>query len=249
MSNIICPSCNATSPAGAVFCDNCGYDLRTVTPAAPAPTPPTVATSSSGDMYCDSCGHRNVAGSAFCENCGVKLSAPPAPQPPPVQAPPPQAPEVPQYVPPVQQPYQPPPQEPPAQPPSTPSPVPPPYQPPVQPAPVMPPSGVPGRLVIKGSNVSLQIPSGKQEIIIGREDPVSGIFPDIDLDPHGGQDAGVGRNHAKITIQGNQVYIEDLNSVNGTLVNTQRIPSGHPHPINNGDEIRFGVMTLNYFSS
>ncbi|MCZ7553077.1 MAG: hypothetical protein M5U05_10915 [Anaerolineales bacterium] len=45
---------------------------------------------------------------------------------------------------------------------------------------------IPGRLVIVETNVSLAIPPGSQSIIIGREDPVSGVFPDLDLDPHGG---------------------------------------------------------------
>ena len=275
MSTITCPSCNTSSPAGAVFCDNCGYDLSSVTPVEPQPTPPTIATPSAGGGTCPSCGHENVFGSAFCENCGVQLAQAPVQQPAP-QQPPPQQPasEPPPAQPPVQQPAsEPPPAQPPAQPPAS---EPPPAQPPVQPPasepppaqpPVQPPASEPpgqspapipsappvgttaGRLVIQKSNVSLQLPAGKQEIIVGREDPVSGIFPDIDLDPHGGQDTGVGRQHAKITIQGGQTYIEDLSSVNGTLVNKQRITPGQPVPINNGDELRFGLLTLNYYSN
>jgi len=135
----------------------------------------------------------------------------------------------------------------------------PPYTPPPSEHPPTPPVQVPynepvvtpsaPRLVIQGSNTTLQIPPGKQEIIIGREDPVSNIFPDINLDPYGGQDAGVGRQHAKITLQGGQVYIEDLNSVNHTWVNKQVIPANQKVPINNGDEIRLGLLVLNYFSS
>ncbi len=41
MSSIICPSCHMAAPAGAIFCDNCGYDLRTVSVAATPPIPPT----------------------------------------------------------------------------------------------------------------------------------------------------------------------------------------------------------------
>ena len=275
MSTIICPSCNTPSPAGAVFCDNCGSDLRSAAPPAPQPTPPTVATPSAGESTCQSCGHANVPGAVFCENCGMQLAQAPEPQAAP-QAPPPQ----PQAVPPAHEPppapppvggpaYEPPPAEPPVQappagsqpavppaeqpvyeqPPQQPAPQAPPYQPPA-PAPSAAPVGTtPGRLVIQGSNVSLQLPAGKQEIILGREDPVSGIFPDIDLDPHGGQDTGVGRQHAKITVQGGQVQLEDLNSVNGTIVNKQRIPPGQVVPLNNGDEIRLGLMTLNYYSN
>jgi pSer/pThr/pTyr-binding forkhead associated (FHA) protein len=127
-------------------------------------------------------------------------------------------------------------------------------EPPLQQQPTPAPPETPaeilsGHLVIQESNVNLQIPGGKQEVVLGREDPVSGIFPDIDLDPYGGQDAGIGRKHAKLTSQGGQTYIEDLNSVNGTVVNKQRIPSGEPVPLGNGDEIRLGLMVLLYYTN
>ena len=61
-------------------------------------------------------------------------------------------------------------------------------------SPIRPPSGAPapspahppgaavqGHLVVHGTNAILPLPPGKTQAIIGREDPVSGIFPDIDL--------------------------------------------------------------------
>jgi pSer/pThr/pTyr-binding forkhead associated (FHA) protein len=86
------------------------------------------------------------------------------------------------------------------------------------------------------------------EIILGREDPVSGIFPDIDLDPHGGHEAGVGRRHARLILRSGQVYLEDLDSVNGTIVNRQRIPAHQPVALKSGDEIRLGKLALVYFA-
>jgi pSer/pThr/pTyr-binding forkhead associated (FHA) protein len=112
-----------------------------------------------------------------------------------------------------------------------------------------PPDSVTGRLVIQASNVSLAIPQGKTVIVIGREDPVSGVFPDIDLDPHGGHEGGVGRRHAQIILQGGQLYIEDLDSVNGTVVNKQKIAPRQPRSLNHGDELRFGKMVLTYYSN
>ena len=58
------------------------------------------------------------------------------------------------------------------------------------------------------------------------------------------QDAGVGRRHAQLILQAGQLLIEDLDSVNGTVVNKQRIPSRQPKPINDGDEIRLGKLVL-----
>jgi pSer/pThr/pTyr-binding forkhead associated (FHA) protein len=108
---------------------------------------------------------------------------------------------------------------------------------------------IPGMLLITGENISIPLPPGKDVILLGREDPVSGIFPDIDLDPHGGHDAGVGRRHAQIILRDNEVMIEDLDSVNGTVVNKQRLKSRMPQPIKHGDEIRLGKMVLIYMTS
>jgi len=273
MTPVTCPSCNTPAPAGAIFCDNCGYDLRGLAAAAPSPAQPAYTPSPAGAIICPSCGHPNIGGSVFCEDCGAQLPQAPIPAPP-VQQPAyqPPAPQPP-YQQPVQQPYQPPVAPPVAPAPAQPTPyqapayqaptAPPPYQAPSQQPPYQPPAApyqppvypslgsqfVVGRLVVLSSGASLPFPTGKQSVTIGREDPVSGIFPEIDLDPHGGQDAGVGRQHARLTVQAGQVFIEDLNSVNGTVLNKQKIAPGQPHPINNGDELRLGKLVLNYFSS
>lgn len=217
MSAITCPSCHTVAPPGAIFCDQCGYDLRTVAPATPAPIPPTylVSETGTGEITCPNCQHRNIAGSAFCENCGTKLikpsAIPPAPQTPMQPAPLETAVSVPPVVP---------------------------------PAPA--PTSISGRLVIQGKNISIPIPPGKQTIVIGREDPVSGVFPDIDLDPHGGHEAGVGRRHAQLILQGGQVHLEDLDSVNGTVLNKQKLLPRSPMPIHHRDEIRLGKMVIVY---
>jgi pSer/pThr/pTyr-binding forkhead associated (FHA) protein len=122
-------------------------------------------------------------------------------------------------------------------------------QPPAAAAPAPAESMVVGRLVIQDSQVTLPIPPGKQVIIIGREDPVSGVFPDIDLDPHGGHEAGVGRRHAQLMVKEGQIYIEDLDSVNGTAVNRQRLAARQPQPLKSGDELRLGKMALIYYSN
>lgn len=235
MSNVSCPNCNTPAPPGAMFCDHCGYDLRTIGPAAQGPVAPTymVPSAEAGGLACPTCGHENIAGSAFCENCGAKLSQ----VPPPIQ---------PQYQPPA----------PPAFPTPTPTPAPAPIPAPAPPAaepayqpPPAPANSIAGRLEVQDSNMSIPIPAGKQTVVLGREDPVSGIFPDIDLDPYGGHEAGVGRRHAQLVLQGGQVCIEDLESVNGTVVNKQKIAPRQPHPIKNGDELRIGKIVLIYYSS
>jgi pSer/pThr/pTyr-binding forkhead associated (FHA) protein len=112
-----------------------------------------------------------------------------------------------------------------------------------------------GRLAVHATNASVPLPVGKNEIIIGRIDPARNAFPDIDLTPHQGESGGVSRLHARLIIgvgeanSGGQLFIEDLQSTNGTLVNKQKLQAGQRFPLKNGDEIRFGRIALNYYSS
>jgi hypothetical protein len=234
MSEVICPSCGTPAPAGAVFCDNCGFDLRHVAPSAPVAQAAAPAEESlAGGNNCPVCGHPNVPGAVFCENCGAEMSAMPAeqpvveaaavplenPAPAPIGAPLVSAPQpAPQLAP-------------------APAPA---------PAAAAPLTAIPGSLLLRATNVILPIPPGKQTIVLGREDPVSGIFPDLDLDPHGGLEAGVGRQHARLVLQDGQVCLEDLNSVNGTALNRQRLSPLQPTPVRDGDEIRLGKLVLIY---
>ena len=129
-------------------------------------------------------------------------------------------------------------------------PPPPPPTPPVYPSPPSFPSPtpVPGRLIVRDTNVVLPFPPNKSEILIGREDPVNNIFPDIDLTDHGGDRGGVSRRHTRIFTQGDQVFIEDLNSTNYTYVNQQKLVPGQPHLLRDGDEIRLGKVLLIYLN-
>jgi len=101
------------------------------------------------------------------------------------------------------------------------------------------------KLVVDADNTSFDL-SGKSEWMIGREDPVSSIFPDIDLTPHGGEEGGVSRLHAKLYVQGNQYLIEDQNSTNFTFVNKQKLAPKTPTPIKDGDEIKLGRVLMRF---
>ena len=264
-----CPNCGASVIPGEAFCDNCGAALDQV-PSQPAgktgtqvigespppPPPPSQGVyqappaGPAGAVTCPQCGTQLPAGSAFCDNCGASLGD--AATPPPVQAPYP-APSTPS---PSQAPYPtpstPPPSQAPYPTPGTPPPPPGPYQ-----APDVAPGGVasptPARLVVQKSNVTLPFPQGQTELIVGREDPVSGHFADIDLTDHGGDEGGVSRKHARFIFQNGQWYLEDMNSVNGTWINPratrEKLQSGQPQPLNNGDELRFGRVVLTFYTS
>jgi hypothetical protein len=254
-----CPQCGVDNPANARFCDQCGAALIPVTPASTVPTsamppapvaPPPAAAApavpvTGGAVTCPQCGASAIPGEAFCDNCGAPLNAPArpaavAPAPPYNAGVPPQ----PAYPPPQPASYAPPPQY-------TPPPVAPappaaqPYVPPA--APVAPPRSAlaPARLIVAASGVALPLPASAQAVV-GRGDPVSNFFPEIDLGPHGALDNGVGRRHLRLFVQGGQVMLEDLDSTNGTILNGQKLAARQPQPLRDGDQIIAGKLLLRY---
>jgi pSer/pThr/pTyr-binding forkhead associated (FHA) protein len=105
-------------------------------------------------------------------------------------------------------------------------------------------NGETAELVLASSNGSkLQIPA-KDEVVIGREDPVSEMFPDLDLTDLGGADNGVSRKHAVIRRSGTDCTIEDMGSTNGTYINRKRLQPHAPQAIKPGDEVRFGKLAF-----
>jgi CRP-like cAMP-binding protein len=86
--------------------------------------------------------------------------------------------------------------------------------------------------------------SNGDETTIGRADPVTGILPDVDLTPVD-TNRSVSRRHAKIIKTGNEYHVlEEVGTVNGTYVNDQRIPTGVPVTIHNGDQLKIGLIAM-----
>lgn len=108
------------------------------------------------------------------------------------------------------------------------------------------------RLMIIGTN-ELDTPAftlDKDESLVGRRDPMSNIFPEIDLSKFDPQ-TKISRRHAKIWRDGNSYLVEDLGSSNGTILlpvvnDTKRLPPHQPHVLANGDKIRLGDTTLHF---
>ena len=101
------------------------------------------------------------------------------------------------------------------------------------------------RLVVVSTRAELPLPA-RDDIILGREDAQSNSYPDVDLNPHGGLEQGVSRRHARITLRGGQYFVEDLNSVNGTLLNQRRLTAHTPTPLRPGDHLLLGRLGLTF---
>ena len=60
------------------------------------------------------------------------------------------------------------------------------------------------------------------------------------------RDETVSRIHARLSKEGQEICVTDLNSTNGTFKNGLRLEPNETVAIEPGDEIRFGRMTFCY---
>ena len=226
---IYCMNCGVSLPDGVAFCDACGTPVRgqhtSVSAAqapAPAPAQAPVYTSSVSSSGAAS------AGSVVCPVCGASAlpgeafcdncgaSLLPAGS------------------------YQP------SAPAASPAGAAPQSVPHVPPASYAPPQRTASLVITSPAPPATLLVPDRPELIVGRSDPQSNSYPDVDLGPYGGLDLGVSRRHFRLTRTGDQFYIEDLNAVNGTVINGQRIPPNTLHPLRNGDRIALGKMEMTF---
>jgi serine/threonine-protein kinase len=108
------------------------------------------------------------------------------------------------------------------------------------------------RLLVVGTNdleqneYSLE----KDSNLLGRRDPMSNIFPEVDLSKYDPQ-TKISRRHARIWRENEMFMLEDLGSSNGTILTKQtnesnRLLPRQPHVLTNGDKIRVGDTTLRF---
>lgn len=116
------------------------------------------------------------------------------------------------------------------------------------PAPPTPPPAAPGAAptfkaklkITRGGRVGQEFPLEAGNNLIGRWDPETGSFPEVDMEQDD-PEAKTSRKHALIRIDGDQITVEDIGSLNGTYVNRgPRLTPGNPASLKNGDEIIVG---------
>lgn len=87
-----------------------------------------------------------------------------------------------------------------------------------------------GRLLYRGAGEERSfVIEGDYFLLGGRNDQADGRM----------QSSGVSRNHARITREDGQYYIEDLNSRNGTYLNGELLAYKQKCPVKPGDHLRF----------
>jgi pSer/pThr/pTyr-binding forkhead associated (FHA) protein len=98
--------------------------------------------------------------------------------------------------------------------------------------------------VVRGGRKGQEFPLEDGNNLIGRWDPETGSFPEVDLDADD-PEAKISRKHALCRIENGKITVEDIGSLNGTYVNRgQRLAPGSPVDIKNGDEIIIGKTFL-----
>jgi hypothetical protein len=77
-----------------------------------------------------------------------------------------------------------------------------------------------------------------KEILLGRNDAKTRVFPEVNLD-----DSAASRRHLSIWLEDvdSKYYAQDLESANGTLLNGRDLKPGEPTIINNGDVLKIGT--------
>jgi pSer/pThr/pTyr-binding forkhead associated (FHA) protein len=95
----------------------------------------------------------------------------------------------------------------------------------------------------------IMLPRIQGDVLVGRQDPVSGVYPAVDLTPYGGEAGGVSRRHALLREQNGRWTVTDLDSTNYTRIDGNRIAPHTPTEIEDGERLQFGQLELVFHTS
>jgi serine/threonine protein kinase len=104
------------------------------------------------------------------------------------------------------------------------------------------------RLLIPDKNITISLPEpGRQGLIMGRNHGSNRV--DIDLNPYNATELGISRRHTRFSKEGEIWLIDDLGSMNGTMVDKIRLKPGTPYRLKNGDVIHCGRLYLIFLNT
>ncbi|GCF08542.1 protein kinase domain-containing protein [Dictyobacter arantiisoli] len=95
------------------------------------------------------------------------------------------------------------------------------------------------RIIVLSSG--LITPLKGEQMVVGRQDPTLGIYPEISL-----ADKTVGRRHAYLRNQKGTYTVEDLNALNKTRLNGVILTPHEERTLKDGDVLRFGSVEVRF---
>ncbi|MFN8378373.1 MAG: FHA domain-containing protein [Anaerolineae bacterium] len=105
-------------------------------------------------------------------------------------------------------------------------------------------SEVPQPSRLPDGRLLLHLTEQSSGIVLGRSEVGGDFVPDLDLAPFDGQNAGVSRRHAALVQYNERLHLVDLDSANGTFVNSRRVPPNQPVRLKDNDAVRLGSLIL-----
>ncbi len=97
------------------------------------------------------------------------------------------------------------------------------------------------RLIILASGQAIVLKG--VDMVVGRRDPKIGLLPEVSLDD---ESKKVGRKHARIRHKHGVYTIEDLNSMNNTYLNGEKLPPHKELVLKDGDVLRFSHIETRF---
>ena len=95
------------------------------------------------------------------------------------------------------------------------------------------------RIVVLSSGQTISLTG--ETMVVGRQDPILGIFPEINL-----ADKTVGRRHAYLRNSQGEFTVEDLNALNKTRLNGITLTPHEERTLKDGDILRFGSVEVRF---
>jgi len=97
------------------------------------------------------------------------------------------------------------------------------------------------RVVETGTEIACDL--SRNTLTLGRK-ATDTKTPHLDFSEQDGATLGVSRQHARITRMNATLMLQDVGSSNGTSINGERIHTGKPYILCDGDEVRLGSLCL-----
>jgi len=100
--------------------------------------------------------------------------------------------------------------------------------------------------VIEPVRAAWEMPVARSPMLLGRASEAEGYRPDFDMTFYDDGDY-VSRRHAQITRGERGYFVADLGSSNGTTVNGQPLEPNHAYLLRNGDQMKVGLVVLQFW--